>query len=144
MNGQNKTIRKNLADAIRALRMTDAIVPMWIDAISINQDDIPERGRQVQRMGQIYDCAMSVYSYTGQPEGDTVPALAFVERLKKHPVVRINDLGEFHFGECRYGEDGFEYGDNEIKPPQLAPLCAALYRFLTRQYFRRVWILQVW
>lgn len=143
MNGQHKAIRKTLAHAIRALRMADAIVPMWIDAISINQDDIAERGRQVQRMGQIYDSAMSVFSYTGQPGDDTVPALAFVEQLKKHLVVRTNDLGDFHFGEWNSGENGIEYGENHIKPQQLVPLCAALYRFLTRQYFRRVWILQV-
>ena len=139
MNGQRKAIRKNLADAIRALRMTHNILPLWIDAICINQDDVVERGRQVQRMGQIYDNAMSVYSYLGQPDEDTVPALDFIEELNKQPVIRFNERSEFHFGDW----DGKESGENRIKPERLARLCASLYKFLTRQYFRRVWILQV-
>lgn len=139
LNGQYKSIRKNLAAAIRTLRMTNSVVPMWIDAISINQDDIAERGRQIRRMGEIYDYAATVYSYVGQRAEDAEPALEFIKELNKHPVVRFNDLGEFHFGDW----DGSRYGENHIKPDRLIPLCVALYKFLTRQYFRRVWILQV-
>lgn len=116
---------------------------MWIDAISINQDDIVERSRQVRRMGEIYDNATIVYSYVGGPNDDTVPALDLIEELSKQPMVRTNDLGEFHFGEWESTDDGISYGKNRIKPDRLAQLCAALYKFLTRQYFRRAWILQV-
>ena len=112
---------------------------MWIDAISINQDDIAERGRQVRRMGQIYDYAMSVYSYVGQTADDTGTVLDFIEELKKHPMVRTNDAGEFQIGEWNGNEDG----ENRIKPERLVHLCIALYRFLTNEYFRRAWIIQV-
>lgn len=59
LNGLKKRVRKSLADALRALRFTDSQQPLWIDAISINQDDVMERNRQVTRMGEIYDCARS-------------------------------------------------------------------------------------
>ena len=65
LNGQRKNIRQNLAEAIRTIRTADKIVPLWIDAISINQDDLAERGRQVRRMGRIYDNAYAVCSYIG-------------------------------------------------------------------------------
>jgi hypothetical protein len=143
LNGQRKSIRKNLADTIRAIRMTDKIVPMWIDAISINQNDVVERAKQVRRMGQIYDNAMSVYSFVGSSDESTEEVLQFIAELNKHPMVRINNSGEFHLGDWNYADGTVTYGENIIKPERLAKLCAALYRFLTKQYFRRCWILQV-
>jgi hypothetical protein len=144
LSGQKKLVRKNLAEAIRAIRMTKKIVPIWIDAISINHDDPMERSRQVTRMGSIYRNAMAVFSYVGEQTQDTVDALDLMKELKKHPMIRTNDRGEFHFGEWGHTEGKFWYGENTIKPGQLAELCAALYRFLTRQYFRRAWVLQVY
>jgi hypothetical protein len=143
LNGQRKSIRKNLAEAIRAIRMTDKIVPIWIDAMSINQDDVMERTRQVRRMGQIYDNAMSVYSFVGLPDQSTEDVSHFIAELNKHPMVRMNNSGEFHLGDWEYVDGTISYGENMIRADRLAKLCAALYRFLTRQYFRRCWILQV-
>jgi hypothetical protein len=145
MNGQRKIIRESLADAIRAIRMTERIVPMWIDAISINQDDFVERSRQVRRMGQIYDYAVAVHSYVGSADEETEAALHFIAELAKHPMVRFNNMGEFHFGEFHSCESGgsIVYGENKIKPKLLAKLSGSLYRLLTRQYFRRSWVIQV-
>jgi hypothetical protein len=143
LNGQKKLIRKTLAEAIRAIRLTDAIVPIWIDAISINQNDIVERVRQVRRMGTIYDNAWVVYSYVGEQTDDLEAAINFIKELSKHPMVRTNDLGEFHFGNWRFTDGDTWYGENRVKPDELVKLCVAAYKFLSRQYFRRAWILQV-
>jgi hypothetical protein len=140
LNGQRKVIRKNLSEAIRAIRVKDNIVPIWIDALSINQNDVAERNRQVRRMGQIYNYAESVYCYAGSADDETEEVLHFIIELAKHPMVRINDMGEFHFSE-RGGPIASD--ENKIKPRQLARLCGILYRFLIRQYFRRSWVLQV-
>jgi hypothetical protein len=118
--------------------MRSTIVPMWIDALSINQDDVVERSRQVRRMGQIYEYAVAVHSYVGQADEETKEAFKFIAELEKHPMIRFNDMGEFHFGKV----SGSESDENQIKPKQLAKLCGVLYRFLTREYFRRSWILQ--
>ncbi|KAF2640839.1 hypothetical protein P280DRAFT_359867, partial [Massarina eburnea CBS 473.64] len=75
LNGQKKLIRKNLAEAIRAVRMPNGIVPLWIDAMSINQDDVIERGRQVARMGAIYENATVIISHVGEQATDTALAL---------------------------------------------------------------------
>ncbi|KAH5610309.1 hypothetical protein HBI26_024640 [Parastagonospora nodorum] len=136
LNGQRKAIRKKLAEAIRSLRMKERIVPMWIDAISINQDDVSERGRQVRRMGTIYDCARHVYSYTGRAESDTEEVMNFMAELGTHPVIHLNEMGEF------LTDGKFTNGETRIKPERLAQLFGGLYKFTTRHYFRRSWILQ--
>jgi len=139
MNGQRKNIRQNLAAAIRSIRMADYIVPMWIDAISINQDDMIERGRQVRRMGQIYDNAMYVYSYVGPPDDDTEDVIKFIVELGKHPMVRFDDSGYFILADW----EATSVDRHTIQPKRLGKLCVILYKFLTRHYFRRLWILQV-
>jgi hypothetical protein len=139
LNGQRKKIRQNLAEAIRTMRNAEQISPLWIDAISINQDDVAERGRQVRRMGQIYDNACAVYSYIGPPDNDTEDVVNFMKELGKHPMVRFNDEGEFILGDW----EATDANANPIHPKRLAALCSALYKLLTRQYFRRSWILQV-
>ncbi|KAF1948636.1 hypothetical protein CC80DRAFT_599520 [Byssothecium circinans] len=142
LNGQKKLIRKNLAEAIRDIRMEKKIVPVWIDALSINQHDTVERRRQVPRIGTIYDNATGVISNVGEKSTYSTVAFDFVKQLIQHPMVRTNDKGEFHFGPSEYMDGIITYGENTITPEQLGPMCAALYKFLTRQYFRRCWVLQ--
>lgn len=144
MNGQRMSVRQNLAEAIRALRMKEQVVPIWIDALSIDQNNLDERSREVHRMGKIYHHAMSVYSIVGPADTDTQDVCDFIAELDKHPMIRINDQNDFHFGEWGTSKDGkLWYGENRIKPKRLVNLCAALYKFINREYFRRCWILQV-
>jgi hypothetical protein len=144
MNGQRMTVRQNLAEAIRALRMNEQIVPLWIDALSINQANLAERSREVRRMGKIYHHAMSVYSVVGPADDDTQEVYDFIAELDKHLMVRINDQNDFHFGHWgSLSDGGMWYGENRIEPEHLPKLCAALYKFIHRDYFRRCWILQV-
>lgn len=143
MNGQKMAIRKNLAQVIRAIRLPDRILPIWIDALSINQKDVIERSRQVPRMGEIYDNAVMVYSYLGEPTEDIDSVFDFINELFKHPMVRTNKEKEFHFPSAKAVAGDDQPAENAIKPNRLAQLCAGLYRLLTRQYFRRAWMLQV-
>jgi hypothetical protein len=98
----------------------------------------------VRRMGKIYHHAMSVYSVVGPADEDTRDVCDFIAELDKHPMVRINDQNDFHFGDWGSSNDGgLWYGENRIEPKRLPKLCAALYKFINRDYFRRCWILQV-
>jgi heterokaryon incompatibility protein (HET) len=54
MNGQLMEVRYNLYTALQYLRSTTQPQRLWIDALTINQDDFPERNQQIQTMGQIY------------------------------------------------------------------------------------------
>ena len=68
----NLSVTKNLAIALRHLRLRKKSRVMWIDAICINQEDINERNVQVSRMGTIYHEARQVVVWLGpgRPNSD--------------------------------------------------------------------------
>ena len=63
-------VTKNCADALRAFRRRGEADNIWIDAISINQEDLQERNSQVSMMGDIYSGAFPVRVWLG-PETET-------------------------------------------------------------------------
>ena len=48
-------VRENLWQALYHIRQEDASLRLWVDALCINQEDIPERNEQVSRMGILYN-----------------------------------------------------------------------------------------
>jgi hypothetical protein len=62
--------------------------PLWIDAICINQSDIPERNREVKRMDAVYKSAIMVAGWLGPSDESSSRALAcardIFQPLKKH------------------------------------------------------------
>jgi hypothetical protein len=65
INGKHVLITINLECALRHLRYQDRSRVFWIDALCINQADIPERNSQVQMMGSIYRDASAVAIWLG-------------------------------------------------------------------------------
>lgn len=65
VSGGKITVTPNLYDALRSLR-ADLPNRIWIDQISINQQDLRERGEQVKLMGSIYSRAGNVIVWLGQ------------------------------------------------------------------------------
>jgi hypothetical protein len=65
LNGTPITITSNLDCALRHLRLTLVKRTLWIDAVSTNQEDLHERGHQVQIMGDIYATAQGVIVWLG-------------------------------------------------------------------------------
>ncbi|KAI0159013.1 heterokaryon incompatibility protein-domain-containing protein [Pestalotiopsis sp. NC0098] len=89
LNGQPFLIRNNLSDALPRLARLGRSKSstfrreekhFWIDAICIDQEDIRERGHQVERMAEIYTKSALTFAWLGQPiediTSDTVPPLA--------------------------------------------------------------------
>jgi hypothetical protein len=66
LNGVLAPVRKNLHDALHELRKgrLESRV-LWIDALCINQENIAERGHQVDMMGGIYKNAAGVLVWLG-------------------------------------------------------------------------------
>jgi hypothetical protein len=58
-------VTTNLESALRHLRHESIGRTMWIDAICINQNDIPEREQLVRKMGSIYKDASRVAVWLG-------------------------------------------------------------------------------
>jgi hypothetical protein len=64
-------IASNLTNALNHLRYADNPLAIWIDAICINQDDIKERGEQVQLMRKVYTGAETVRIWINEPGIDS-------------------------------------------------------------------------
>lgn len=123
----------NLESALRHLRDhhngATGGLPIWIDAVCINQDDIEERNQQVGSMGDIYRRAFRVFSWLGEGNEDTdwaIPLLNigfpswnndFSTALEENPILA-------HPTQMRrmYGTLVFDLG--------------------SREYWHRLWILQ--
>jgi hypothetical protein len=112
---------------------------MWIDAICINQDDIRERGHQVQQMGDIYSQAERVLFWLGQSTEFTTIVIDSLTQLHQHTIGFNWALSDKRWaenwekvqshlkGECFSLQDRQRRGLEDI---------------LGRPWFHRVWILQ--
>jgi hypothetical protein len=70
LNGQPFFITKNLHKALIRVRRPAEDRLIWIDALAINQSDIPERNTQVRNMLVIYRSARAVLAWIGQVDED--------------------------------------------------------------------------
>ena len=69
VNDHKLAVTTNLADGLRRFRSHDFPGPRmwyWIDAVCINQQDLPERGQQVAVMGHVYRSAVGVRVWLGE------------------------------------------------------------------------------
>lgn len=76
--GNCLSVTKNCEYALRTLRQKDQERVLWIDAICIDQSNIPERGHQVQLMSKIYAQAIRVLAYLGEASGDSEIGMDFI------------------------------------------------------------------
>lgn len=65
LNNRRFKITRNLWIALCRLRDKGLSMPIWIDAISINQQDLDEKAAQVYRMAHIYNVASEVIIWIG-------------------------------------------------------------------------------
>lgn len=65
VNGVKFQVTANLSDALHYFRRNARTTPIWIDAISINQEDISERNSQLRIMPHIYSRASATLVWLG-------------------------------------------------------------------------------
>lgn len=65
INGASFQVGDNLWQFLRAARFRGLSLPLWIDAICINQTDREEKNRQVKRMRDIYGCSERTLIWLG-------------------------------------------------------------------------------
>jgi Heterokaryon incompatibility protein (HET) len=101
-------VTKNLYEALHHLRDETRPRVLWIDAICINQRNLPERSSQVRRMADIYSLSKRVVVWLGPEAEDSSLALELLGSLATK--VEINwetlnirpargDLSEQHWGD---------------------------------------------
>lgn len=121
-----------------------ASLPMWIDAVCINQDDVPERNSQVQMMGSIYRSATKTISWLGPDDGGSETAVKILRNIfpRVNESIRRGDLlawlnpdqaDLWQKNGQRTDRSTFTSGNN------FWDCCKEL---LSRAYFSRSWITQ--
>ena len=81
VDGCSLSITGNLDSALRHIRHTKDIIKIWADAICINQEDIQERGQQVQQMGTIYFIAVHTIIYLGEASAEIDDVLTLLSSV---------------------------------------------------------------
>ncbi|KAI3528388.1 hypothetical protein CSPX01_16269 [Colletotrichum filicis] len=127
--GHVKNITKSLAVALRAFRQEGRSVVMWIDQICINQDDNEEKAQQIPLMSRIYQNAMNTVIWLGESTSNSASAIKLLEDVRLL----------LQFTEKTIGPDEFE-GLN--LPSESSEVWKALWDFLSRPWFTRLWIIQ--
>ncbi|KAK8066635.1 hypothetical protein PG997_013382 [Apiospora hydei] len=105
----------NCENALRRLRRQFSYRKLWIDAICIDQDNLEERGHQVQLMPRIYSGAKAVQIYVGEL---TPQSHHFLQGLVSQ-----------------------SYGD-EVGNGNVYDFHQGMFEFVSRRYFSRAWIMQ--
>lgn len=90
LDGQDVPVTTNLAAALRCVKShwsnafsdrNSATFRIWIDALCINQNDVGEKGQQVQLMGSLYSTAEFVIAWLGTGTDQTILGLESLEKL---------------------------------------------------------------
>lgn len=160
VNGVPFTIRNNLWHFLMELRSRPEHHGklFFIDAICINQTNIPERSAQVKLMGDIYSHAYSVYIWLGPHADGSKEALNVVSEIEQEaePDPSIPEyLIDIHLEEFAGKYDIFGGLISVPKPDQLTQLLLETYKkpgtelywkaicaVTRRSYWTRAWIIQ--
>jgi hypothetical protein len=121
-DGKVMLIRENLAECLKHLAASDRVVPIWIDAVCINQLDDAEKLQQIQLMARIYQQASLVVVWLCSELDGSALAVRQIQGLLDH-------LYSFSLTEAAIDGCGPE-------------LLLALGRIFAQPWFERVWTLQ--
>lgn len=167
INGQPRMITKNLASFLlhwrdltwandpvvytdaengevgQPLRRIKVLLDLWIDALSINQDDIAERNSQVAAMAERYTGSECTIAWLGPKTSDSDRALSAVAAIHRcikalnpktrRPEDRFKYISQMHPSFFKAPNRGYEVNETWESIRNL---------FLRNSYWRRRWIFQ--
>ncbi|KAL5360753.1 heterokaryon incompatibility protein-domain-containing protein [Aspergillus floccosus] len=136
---------------------------LWIDAVCINQADIPEKENQIQLMRMIYGYAGNVVVWLGEEADKSDDALKFIRLMAEVREDGIEGYDDVYDSEEESisGDDDGDGGEGDDtggstkaqytivlapKKPQRPTRSdedhRAVLKLLRRPWFRRIWVLQ--
>jgi hypothetical protein len=145
VNGLSLPVTQNLEQALRSLRDDSSTGgqtrTLWVDAICIDQSQIPERNQQVAQMQEIYAGAERVVIWLGEASFDSDTAIPFIKQL----CGRLEELG-IHSEESQdvtqYMEKDFQDGLDGFLGPLYEDKWEAVALLLQRRWWERAWVFQ--
>jgi hypothetical protein len=138
VDGQSFTVTENLFYALKQLGGNGEKGPVWVDALSINQQDDKEKLAQVNMMSDIYSSASQVIVWLGRDD----PSAQFI-------AMHHNEALEAYMTKVALGEGEPIPTEDELQTMGMHTLLdwqemwwvyVSWYR--QQKYFRRVWIIQ--
>jgi len=143
IEGKRFSVTKNLHRGLAAIHksMYESGLLLWIDAVCINQADIPERGSQVSLMDKIYKTAQKVVVWLGESSGDSDLAM---EKMIEWRDMLDTAPGKDHTSRY-YHELGTVTEENKYYGPPGSHEHRAWLAILAlweRPWWRRAWIVQ--
>jgi hypothetical protein len=130
------SITADLAEALKYLRNSTAARLLWIDAICINQQDLEERGRQVRLIGKIFSRARRVILWVGPKSEDSDLAMDCISMIASRVKVRWQTTQLYPI------TNESHWADHDVPLPLSDTEHAALFRFYSRSWFKRLWVWQ--
>ena len=131
-------LRRNLATALRHLRLKHEIRTLWVDAVCIDQDNIVERDEQVHRIVDIFEKASRIVMWLGEEDDSSVLAMSklhgFSEQVVWCPEVR-------RFFPTPNTTERDTCNIRRYKLPYDAETWSAIEHFFLREWFWRRWII---
>jgi hypothetical protein len=138
-SGARLSLQPNLYSALQQFQVSGIDKPIWIDAICINQQDIPEKEHQIPLMTQIYLGAFKIYVWLG--EATKIDEEAFLLLPEIVEILENADDKVLHLGQSWKLSVQSVYGQIGLPLPAL-PIWPTIGRIITRPWFRRLWVLQ--
>jgi ankyrin repeat protein len=142
VNNSTMPVTANLSQALRDLRYPDRDRLLWVDAICINQEDLKERGHQVEHMASIYKRAEQVIVWLGRPTLATDLVFRYMCQLEKLTI-------EHAYHDWKVTDQRWQDLWSAVKPlvdddstNWLLQQRHAFESILSRPWFQRVWIIQ--
>lgn len=120
VNDCDYAVRRNLWYALHYLRQLDKPRTLWIDAICIDQSNIPERGMQVSIMASIYWRASQVLVWLGESAEGSDDAMRSISAGDRIPFKDDHDVWKRHL----------KQNSKDISSLAMRP------------YWKRLWIIQ--
>ncbi|KAJ4290976.1 hypothetical protein N0V90_010172 [Kalmusia sp. IMI 367209] len=134
-------IQGNLDLALRAMRLKDEVLRIWVDAVCINQQDLEEKGVQVSKMDDIYRRAESVLAWLGPASDTSEGALDYLEilaELSKSPEYDNQVRPQAAIVEMT----GVSIDANLALDIRESRESASVDEILERLWFSRMWVVQ--
>ena len=139
-------IGQNLTDALTRVLNDGIPGPFWVDAISIDQNDIEEKNKQVRMMTRVFTTADQVLMWLGRDDGTLRRAIILLIRWSKPFNFVDQDRSNQALFEMSNGDRHFVAADYEQMRPLFEAMSdqdwAILRAFFDRPYWRRSWIVQ--
>jgi Heterokaryon incompatibility protein (HET) len=138
VNGYKLPITQSLSEALRAIFQyaRDRELLFWADSLCIDQNDVAERGHQVQLMHDIYNHAQLVAVWLGPGDEDSAFAVdtmaVWRERIDSEKLPNREALRTFVQGAPL--SDKVLFGDREGRD--------AFRTIIRREWWSRAWIVQ--